>query len=654
MKTAVRFTLTAGAAALVCACTSDSPQQPFSEPLRASFSDGAHSGNPDFFFLPPLFKNPSSNPNFEPSAFNADVRPSVEICELGDLVAPATVRPCAATITTFGPDAVALDEAGQQYHVNWNTDASNLALNKEYRIRVLLGAVELGYADIDPVSNGSQLKNVNTGEYIGLVDGRTLPIKFRVEDGAACFGGECNTKTIPLDEGGFVVLENTTDRVDIPAQASGQVVTVTIELCDNIDVDLPVFGNCLRIVADPPLAAPLFPPATVSICSIDEPSLPLTHEQSELLTVHRQDDDVVVALPHSRDACEASIGSRDDAPSGLASLGWRAVRNVAAWIFKPTTLHATTMVLDVGAGGQTDGFSDFQLALPAKMEFASAVDQVTAPNTLVPDPPAVFVTDATGHGVANARVHFQITSTGGGSITPTTVFTNADGVAALTQWTVGAAGRHFVQASGKGIADPNNNGPAEGFDPFAPAVLHDPDEDEAQPPVTLGTGSLTFNADAVVNTTLINCAGDPGGDLLDRGFYIPEFPGTSLESATMSFSSTVAGTFTLRMTVRAGTFAGEVIGTATTDVTLTADDQANLPATFQFGGVAVAQNSTVTFALEFVEGPSGALFYSVPDLGSESCPVIQTNGTTPPLDTFRRNGVGIVITGAAPTPPPIQ
>jgi hypothetical protein len=182
--------------------------------------------------------------------------------------------------------------------------------------------------------------------------------------------------------------------------------------------------------------------------------------------------------------------------------------------------------------------------------------------------------------------------------------------------------------------------------------LHDPEGDEAQPPVTLGTGSLTFNAEAVVNTTLINCAGDPGGDQVDRGFYIPEFPGTSLESATMSFSSGVAGTYTLRMTVRAGTYAGEVIGTATTNVTLTADDQANVPATFQFGGAAVAQGSTVTFALEIVE-PSGVVFYSVPDLGSESCPVIQTNGTTPPLDTFRRNGVGIVITGAAPTPPPI-
>jgi hypothetical protein len=367
--------------------------------------------------------------------------------------------------------------------------------------------------------------------------------------------------------------------------------------------------------------------------------------------VHRQDDELVVALPHSRDFCGEPIGRRDEAPTNFASRSWRAMRNVAAWMFKPATLHATTMVLDVGAGGQTDGFSDFQLALPARMDIVSLADQTTDPNTAVSSVPEVVVTDADGNPVANARVHFQITSTGGGSITPATVFSNADGHAALTQWTVGAAGRHIVQASGKGIADPKNNGPAAGFDPFAPAVLHDAGDDEAQAPVTLGTGHLAFTAEALTIRTLIQCAGDPSGDQVGRGFYIPQFPGTSLASATMSFSARVAGTYTLRMTVRGGTYAGDVLATGTTDVTLTADDQANVAATFQLGSVAVPEGSTVTFALEIVEGPSEVVFYSVPDLGSEACPIIQTNGTTPPLDTFRRNGVGIRIDGGAATPP---
>jgi len=84
------------------------------------------------------------------------------------------------------------DLAGQQYKVNWNTGQPAIDPNKFYRIQVFGGAGQdtpLGFADVDPVNNGNQLKNVNTGEYIGLVDGRTLPIRFRIERGA--FGTNC-------------------------------------------------------------------------------------------------------------------------------------------------------------------------------------------------------------------------------------------------------------------------------------------------------------------------------------------------------------------------------------------------------------------------------------------------------------------------------
>src|SRR4030081_609828 len=50
----------------------------------AILSDGAHGGNPDFFFLPPLVPSPYNNPDFEPGTFNSTLQPSlrVEICEL--------------------------------------------------------------------------------------------------------------------------------------------------------------------------------------------------------------------------------------------------------------------------------------------------------------------------------------------------------------------------------------------------------------------------------------------------------------------------------------------------------------------------------------------------------------------------------------------
>ena len=53
-----------------------------------------------------------------------------------------------------------------------------------YRLRVLAAGTVLGQADIDPVRSASDLKNYDTGNSIPLVNGRTLPIKFRVETGA--------------------------------------------------------------------------------------------------------------------------------------------------------------------------------------------------------------------------------------------------------------------------------------------------------------------------------------------------------------------------------------------------------------------------------------------------------------------------------------
>ena len=53
----------------------------------------------------------------------------------------------------------------------------------------------LGYADVDVVGTGKDLKNINTGEFVALLDDRTLPIKFLAEDGAvdAATGASCSS-----------------------------------------------------------------------------------------------------------------------------------------------------------------------------------------------------------------------------------------------------------------------------------------------------------------------------------------------------------------------------------------------------------------------------------------------------------------------------
>jgi len=153
--------------------------------ISADISDGAHQancltatgtcvpGNAHFFFLPPMVKAPITT-----GTFNANLAPSVTICQLAG-------NACGVPPFTVGP--VQVDPAGQQYKVNWNTDVTVL-VGQTYRIIVSTSGVELGFADVMPVTNGSQLKNIDTGEFIGLVDGRTLPIRFRIEQGATCSG----------------------------------------------------------------------------------------------------------------------------------------------------------------------------------------------------------------------------------------------------------------------------------------------------------------------------------------------------------------------------------------------------------------------------------------------------------------------------------
>jgi hypothetical protein len=146
--------------------------------------DAAHNGgNAHFFFLPPLVPAPSTS-----GTPDGSLSPEVVICEWSGSA-------CTTTIARFtmqsgtGAQIVRYDASTGQYIVNWDTKtcitgSCTLDPAKTYRLRVRVAAVLLGFADVDVVSSGSELRNVQTGEYIGLVNGRTLPVKFRIERGA--------------------------------------------------------------------------------------------------------------------------------------------------------------------------------------------------------------------------------------------------------------------------------------------------------------------------------------------------------------------------------------------------------------------------------------------------------------------------------------
>lgn len=201
-RTAGAFLL---AASLALACSSqDTTTEPDTTPPEVpgfEIEDGAHGGNAHFFFLPPLVPAPSYSGSSDNSLLPAL---AVEVCDLGTSRPRATqscgTRPALVarftSTTGTGSEVLRYDAAAQQYIVNWHTDKSNggtLQTTHYYRLRVLAAGTVLGQADIDPVRSASDLKNYDTGNSIPLVNGRTLPVKFRVEAGAVFVAGPSAT-----------------------------------------------------------------------------------------------------------------------------------------------------------------------------------------------------------------------------------------------------------------------------------------------------------------------------------------------------------------------------------------------------------------------------------------------------------------------------
>ena len=170
MKRVVLFLLVG----IVVAACEDDPTGTILEPGPpvAQILDAIHNeGNEHFFFLPPLVPNPAAS-----GVFDATLAPVVEICEWTE--SACTLPLLAEFTTTTGPgsETVRLVAEEEHYIVNWHTNEFELDDLKTYRIRVLAGGTKLGHADVDVVSSGSQLKNVDTDEFIALKDGPSISL----------------------------------------------------------------------------------------------------------------------------------------------------------------------------------------------------------------------------------------------------------------------------------------------------------------------------------------------------------------------------------------------------------------------------------------------------------------------------------------------
>jgi hypothetical protein len=138
----------------------------------AAFLDGR------FTFLPPLPALPTTG-DFDAGLLD-DL--AVQVC----IPAECGTQSMALFTSSGGTSSVAitLDAGLEQYQVNWHTGDHDLSGSRLYRIRVLVLGLELGYADVEVVSTGKELKDLATGATIGLVDGRTLPVKFQLRRNA--------------------------------------------------------------------------------------------------------------------------------------------------------------------------------------------------------------------------------------------------------------------------------------------------------------------------------------------------------------------------------------------------------------------------------------------------------------------------------------
>ena len=434
-----------------------------------AISDGANSGggpaNGDFFFLPPMVPDPSGALTYDAGAFDATMSPRVEICRL----TATEPRACAAEpFRVFEGAAISVSTTDEQYHVNWHTNEDDLSVDQLYRIAVSVPRREhdgqmhyrtLGFADVDPVNTGKELKNIATGQVIGLVDGRTLPIKFRIERSPLCEESDDCVEAILSDEGGRVETETGYAIAEFPAgwlpegfEDEDVVVAirrVAIGAAPGQDPSCHgtahvQYEGCYDFETYPDVGTFALP-AVISTC-IEPDAAPF----EELLQLAASDDGENFRLLPPRTVtieCEGFQGTQ--APIGfLGRIGERmlALGMRLGVALAPRELYA----VDKGRGGAIDSFSHGGWVLPLSMSLLSPEGETYTVTAGAPLPVSVMVrsaheADEDPTSVAGLPVAFTL-SDGGGTLDLAVVPTNSDGVASTT-WTVGAVGEHVLTAS---------------------------------------------------------------------------------------------------------------------------------------------------------------------------------------------------------------
>ena len=468
----------------------------------ALISDASHDGvNKEVFFLPPMVPNPTGSPFFKPGEFNPNLTSAViRVCywSNGD---------CATTVASFGagqatgPISISLQD--EHYLALWHTDESSPALvvGQAYRVEVFpdgdLNAAPVAWADVAVASTGKELKNLNTNETIGLIDGRTLPIKVRFQNGVRCESDNCLSQRVTA-AGGNLILESGNGALVLqegwlPPGISE--VTVTLQRHatgpDNDCVGNAAYTGpglvaqreaCLEVTTDPSLlpgaATGIQRPAFVFLCTEVSETDPLrdflqiikADDGLPLEALKDVSDDELIGLGFDPtcDGTPGEIGFGSNPVMRLAGRALHAITRPVARLLEVKPLYA----IDLGQGGEIPiggFFSHFTLGVQAtETPFGSTPGTGQAGSSVAL---SVRVTGLTVHppgeiedeGLAGIDVTFAITDGDGGLTDPAdegeldpvssiTVQTNADGVATVDLTL--AEGANVVEAIAKVSGSP--------------------------------------------------------------------------------------------------------------------------------------------------------------------------------------------------------
>jgi PKD repeat protein len=237
-----------------------------------AISDAAHLGTAGFYFLPPVVPDPGATGTFDASFLPFT---TVRICELGltGCLTPALVE--YTSTSGSGSETLRVTTDEELYTVNWHTDEFDLDPEKVYRIEVQVGPTVIGYADVDPVTSGGELKNVDTDEYIALKDGRTLPVKFRLES-------DLPEIEVIGPAGGTVKSGDGAVRLEFPPGAVGTATAITIVSEEDAPAEQGTIPGALwtfgpdGIVFDEPVQLTLKYDPNVLPAGITDPAAALT------------------------------------------------------------------------------------------------------------------------------------------------------------------------------------------------------------------------------------------------------------------------------------------------------------------------------------------------------------------------------------------